>query len=358
MTIKKLFITIFSSFILLLLLLGFVSFLMLKEQSNLNQSQQIRYQSYVAADELRQSSMDLTRLARTYVSTGDSKYEDLYWEVLDIRNGKKARPDGNTIALDKIMKNLGFTEAEFAKLKDAGDKSDGLVWTETIAMNAVKGLFHDNNKKFTINKEPDFKLARELMFNDQYHKYVVEIMAPINDFFNMLDNRTKQTVQNHIDASNRLLMYALTIIALLIIVSILSYFIIFKKINVPLNALVNEVKQIGGGDLTRSTKSDANDEVGELANALHEMTSNLRKMIRNVASGAKTLTSSSTELSEISMQISNSSEKTADTSRNVSASAEEMSTNMTSVAAAEQSTSNINMVSDAGAVEEQSATTR
>ncbi|QBC43175.1 hypothetical protein C1H71_06145 [Iodobacter fluviatilis] len=44
------------------------------------------------ADGLRQSSDDLTRLARTYVITGDAKYEKQYWDVLDIRNGKKARP--------------------------------------------------------------------------------------------------------------------------------------------------------------------------------------------------------------------------------------------------------------------------
>ncbi|MBF4442424.1 methyl-accepting chemotaxis protein, partial [Vibrio anguillarum] len=32
---------------------------------------QVRYQSYQAADELRQSSDDLTRLGRTYVVSGD-----------------------------------------------------------------------------------------------------------------------------------------------------------------------------------------------------------------------------------------------------------------------------------------------
>ncbi len=34
-----------------------------------------RYTSYILADELRQSSDDLTRLVRTYVVTGTSAYE-------------------------------------------------------------------------------------------------------------------------------------------------------------------------------------------------------------------------------------------------------------------------------------------
>ena len=35
-----------------------------------------RYASYLLADELRQSSDDLTRLARTYAVTGDSKWKE------------------------------------------------------------------------------------------------------------------------------------------------------------------------------------------------------------------------------------------------------------------------------------------
>jgi len=289
LSIKKLFIAIFSSFTLLLVTLAFLSTLLLNAQSKLNDSQKVRYQSYIAADELRQSSMDLTRLARTYVSTGNSKYEDLYWEVLDIRNGKKSRSDGRTIPLQKIMENLGFTEAEFAKLTEAGKNSDGLVWTETIAMNAVKGLFHDSNKKFTIKKEPDFELARKLMFNDAYHQYVVEIMAPINDFFKLLDTRTYKQVQGHIDASNRYFWYIVFVFIFLAIVTILSFFIIYKKISVPVSELSREVKLIGDGDLTRQTHSDSKDEIGELSRKVDTMRKNVGQAVGESMGIAQTL---------------------------------------------------------------------
>ncbi len=271
MSIKKMFIVIFSSFILLLVLLAFVFTLLLKTQLKLNDSQKVRYQSYIAADELRQSSMDLTRLARTYVSTGDSKYEDLYWEVLDIRNGKKSRPDGRTIPLQKIMENLGFTETEFAKLREAAKNSDGLVWTETISMNAVKGLFHDSNKKFTIKKEPDFDLARKLMFDDKYHQYVAEVMVPINDFFKLLDARTRQQVQGYIDSNNRYLWSAVSVFIFLAVVIIFSFIMIYKKISAPVSALSREIQLIGDGDLTREIHSDSKDELGELSRIVDNM---------------------------------------------------------------------------------------
>jgi CHASE3 domain sensor protein len=61
-------------------------------QKKLSQSQDVHFQSYLLADELRQSSDDLTRLARSYVATGNEEYEREYWAVLDIRNGKSPRP--------------------------------------------------------------------------------------------------------------------------------------------------------------------------------------------------------------------------------------------------------------------------
>ena len=53
-----------------------------------------RYTSYLLADEMRQSSDDLTRLVRTYVVTGDPQWKAQYQEVIDIRNGSKPRPRG------------------------------------------------------------------------------------------------------------------------------------------------------------------------------------------------------------------------------------------------------------------------
>ena len=81
-----------GSMILFLLVIGGITERMLMNQKQLTAAKERRYQSYLLADELRQSSDDLTRLARTYVVTADPQYEDQYWAVLDIRNGKLPWP--------------------------------------------------------------------------------------------------------------------------------------------------------------------------------------------------------------------------------------------------------------------------
>ncbi len=282
MSIKKLFITVFTCFLILLAMIALVSMRIIKQNELLNKSQENRYLSFVAADELRQSSADLTRLARTYISTGDSKYEDMYWEVVDIRAGKKARPDGRTISLRQIMEDLGFTEAELRKLDLASEKSQELVWTETIAMNAVKGIFHDENNEFTIHGEPDLDLARDLMFNQQYHDYVTEIMKPIDEFFVMLDSRSAKAVQDNKDLSDRYLSIVVLLIVVLAVTTIIAYILIDRKVNVPVKKLIKEVKLIAEGDFSGKIQSKSKDEIGQLYVSIFDMKEKIFELIEDI----------------------------------------------------------------------------
>ena len=81
-----------ASVILFLIVIGGITGRILINQKEITAAQERRYRSYLLADELRQSSDELTRLARTYVVTGDSKYEGQYWMILAIRNGQAPRP--------------------------------------------------------------------------------------------------------------------------------------------------------------------------------------------------------------------------------------------------------------------------
>ena len=172
----------------------------------------VRYQSYQAADELRQSSDDLTRLGRTYVLTADDTYEKMYMDILAIRNGQKPRPenyhtiywdlvlsygqkpkpDGQRISLQKMMENLGFTKSEFKLLQQAQRNSDALVNMEVKAMNAVKGLYPDSSGNYTRQGEPDLVMAAKLLHSKEYHQEKAKIMAPIDAFFKELESRTNR----------------------------------------------------------------------------------------------------------------------------------------------------------------------
>ena len=66
----------------MVVVLGFSTFLLERQIERLNQSRDVAFRSYLLADELRQSDDDLTLLARSFVVTGEPDYERQYWTVV------------------------------------------------------------------------------------------------------------------------------------------------------------------------------------------------------------------------------------------------------------------------------------
>ncbi|MFH0857370.1 MAG: hypothetical protein V1848_01325 [Candidatus Magasanikbacteria bacterium] len=249
-TLKKSFSILFGFQLGLIILSGVLIFTLFRNQINLAQSRDTSFNSYLLADELRQSSNDLTRLARSYVATGNPEFEREYWAVLDIRNGKiprpieynriywdfvsatgeKPRPDGEAQSLNKLMLQEGFTDAELEKLTLAEKNSNDLVVIERVAMNAVKGLFDDGTGNFTIKKDPDFEMANSIMNGEDYYKIKAEIMKPIDEFYVMFEERTGANVAKYLERSTILFWSTLSVIIFTTILALYSFIIIKRQI--------------------------------------------------------------------------------------------------------------------------------
>ena len=93
------------------------------------------------------------------------------------------------------MKDAGFTEEEFLLLNKSQKNSDKLVNREKIAMNAMKGIYLDDNSEFSISSTSDQRFAIDILHGEKYHKAKISIMAPINQFYEKLDERTKIHVE-------------------------------------------------------------------------------------------------------------------------------------------------------------------
>jgi len=273
---------------------------LLKDVDNLAK---VRYQSYQAADELRQSSDDLTRLGRTYVLTGDDKYEKMYMDVLHIRNGDKPRPqnyhtiywdmvleygqqpkpNGDRIALQKMMQNFGFTDAEFALLKEAQNNSDQLINMEVRAMNAVKGLFPDKNGKYTIKGSPDMAMAAQLLHSNEYHREKSKIMAPIETFFTELEGRTSQQFTVAYNKVQSKVLMGNIVLGVVFIVSIIGYFIVSRKVTTPINDMARVLKQVDD-DSNLALRVDDGDknELGVIAKSINKVLSSYSLTINKI----------------------------------------------------------------------------
>ena len=277
--------------ILLLTILVIVVFKTLHIQDHVTQSEQHRFRSFSLAMELFQSSEDLTRMARSYVSTGNPLYEKRYFDILDIRNGKQPRPanynatywhlagvghgpavaQGETIALQELMRREGFTEEEFVLLRKSQANSDHLVIMEKQAFAAMKGLYEDSSGNFTVRRAPNHDYAVHLLYSDAYTKEKARIMSPIEQFMNVLDKRTKAELISFQSKLRQYIFLALALIAITLFVVIIKVFHMFRSVLYPLERLRSKVAEIATGNYAARCDIFSANEIGNLSSNFNDM---------------------------------------------------------------------------------------
>jgi signal transduction histidine kinase/CheY-like chemotaxis protein len=298
-SIRTTFLLIFASMLGLMMTLLWAVNRVVDHQRAVAAAETRRYESYQLADELRQSSDDLTRMVRTYVISGDPAYEGYFQRILAIRNGEVPRPEGyggiywdfvtatgeeprsvgRTISLQQLMRERDFTDAEFRKLREAQDNSDQLVRLEERAMAAAKGLFPDDSGAFTVVGNPDPELARSLLHGPDYHRAKAEIMAPIGQFLAMVEERTRTETTALRDQGLELGRIAIGLMGLTLALLGVSYLLIRFRVERPVRTLADAAHSIEERDYTTRVDVRSRDELGLLGGAFNSMTAAIERDI-------------------------------------------------------------------------------
>jgi PAS domain S-box-containing protein len=297
MSMKGLFQIIFGLFFLFIMALGLLAALLFINQQDLEKSEKRRYDSYVLAEVLRHTSDDLTRFARAYVVTGEPRYEKYYWDILAIREGAKPRPEhyeriywdfmaatgkaprpaGQTISLYQLLKDVGITQNEFAKLIEAEGNSNALVRTEETAMNAVKGRYDDGTGEFTKHGEPNRAWAIKILYDEAYHREKAKIMKPIDDFFAMLDARTLGATEKYERNGRFYLQLIVGMLVLLFALTLTFFAIMSSKVNSSFAAFAAFFQHAATGASRISPGQVRFREFQEMAGAANQMVAERQK---------------------------------------------------------------------------------
>ena len=146
-----------SLMVMVLAALASVFVMYVQAEKQIDQANETRFLAIQLAQELRQSSDNLTRTARLFVVTGDPAYKEQHQEVLETRDGKIPRPGlavsaslgsktdrdhrrmgaGVAVPLLALMQQAGFTADELAELATAKSDSDALASLEMASMESV-----------------------------------------------------------------------------------------------------------------------------------------------------------------------------------------------------------------------------
>ena len=196
--------------------LGYAFYTLEKATVNYEKAERERVHANELAAQLRNSSEDLTRMARSFVQTLNpeylrqyqavldiragriarpERYHDIYWKLVDPENPQKPRPDTNErIPLIDLLKRAGFTEQELALVLDSEKQSDALAVRELEAMNMAQGRYLDDQGTYTRQDAPDRERATKMLYDATYERGVRAVFAPLQKFYELVEARLQQTV--------------------------------------------------------------------------------------------------------------------------------------------------------------------
>lgn len=300
-----------------------------------------RFLSFAIADEFRQVSADLTKYARSYAATGEQKYWDQYWDIVNWSSGDAVRPQnvhtelfpGEKAGQLEIMARVGFTETELETLGRIIGMSDELIFLEDQAMKSVQaGEFIEGPVDSMLPGESINEFATRILYNKTYHDTINEIIETVEDYISDLDKRIYDEIEvlnNKASIAGYASLAISVIIALGIV--ILALFMIGSVLNRLLGGEPVDLQEvnwkIAKGDLNQQLEVRANDK-SSLYSSMDTVLKQLYKTVSQVQRSAIDMSESSAQLSSTTQQLSQGATEQAASAEEVSSSMEQMGANI------------------------------
>jgi len=232
--------------------------------------QQNRQKSLQISSDIQRETAALSRMVRAYTTSAETKYLSYYYDIIDIRQGKKAAPDGygptywaeviagsrahvmpenrpGTSLLER-MKAQGFSREEFAAMDKIVACSNTLFEQDQIAFAATQGLYDPVRKTFTDEGQPERRFANNFVYSKSYLQLENALLQEVEAFSRLTDERTQAAVHRVSSRLNTSIYTAIVIITITLILVLVAMGVIFRKVLAPMRSLKEKALGIGAGD--------------------------------------------------------------------------------------------------------------
>lgn len=262
------------SFLVVLAGLSIKSYLLNRK---LNELQEKRIEIQKLAIDYRESIEEHSNNVRAFVASTNENYENEAEKIHLIREGKLPNEEGVTISLKNRTNQFTFSPAEYQKIDESNEAYQTCYEIHREAINAVKGNFNDGFGNYSIEKEPDIELAKQLVFSDEYEEHLENAIEPIDELIEHIEKRTRKEVTT-LKEKNLLFAKFMDIATMVIIVLlVISYMIVRKKVISPIRDLIKYSEKIAIGDVSFNIEKKFDDEIGALTDAFRKMADGLKE---------------------------------------------------------------------------------
>jgi diguanylate cyclase (GGDEF)-like protein/PAS domain S-box-containing protein len=190
--------------LLFFVLLGFSSFRILTLQDQISDTEQARREATRLAQSLMRSTDNLSRMAHTYVATGDGDYKRAFLDQLAARDGGAPQPPGTETVRParspgEALQSLRITGEERALLDEALAAADTLIGREKETFALLEA---------GVGSEA--RTEAERRFHDAaYHAARAAVTGPLDEATRLLEARSDQELRSLADELRRTVVFSL-----------------------------------------------------------------------------------------------------------------------------------------------------
>ncbi|NLX90138.1 MAG: HAMP domain-containing protein [Firmicutes bacterium] len=231
--------------------------------------------------------------------------------------------------LDYHLCNLGKWYYEYLESADFEDSSEEIK-QKLLALEEPHKMMHQSARKVNDLLGSGSGLSGQQALR-VYDEEVVpnlnklgSLMGELEELYHHEQEILQAEIEAHGNAVRRVL--AAATIAGVLAVAVLS-FLMSNSIVKPIQSMVEQAQEIATGNLANKIAVDSGDEVGMLARAFNQMTDDIRELLVHINSSAKIVEQLSGNLSQTTEALSSSIQEVASSTNHVAASADELSGN-------------------------------
>ncbi|MFC4410600.1 methyl-accepting chemotaxis protein [Chungangia koreensis] len=298
---------IFAFSIIVIILLGFSTFNYLAVKQMNDESEGIISKELpilIADEKLTNSMANRIAAARGYVLFEDESYKDLFDDYTKKSNEQI-----------KTLEEAGGMKEEFIATNKKADD-----WTNYIQKEVFSVAQRGSKEEAITNLKNATLEAREIMAS--YNELAIGREESIV-------SKGNKVLKN----GDRTLMLSVIVSVAAVVISIIVALVTAALISKPIIQLMEWMKQIASGDLSREPlQVKTKDEVGSLVAATNEMNLNVRGLLSEINEVSGTLTSQSEELTQSANEVSSGSQQISSTMSELASGSETQASNATDLA--------------------------
>ena len=295
----------FTSICVMMALLLMILFFVRGAQQKLEKEQEKANVCQLLANELMQSSEDLTNACRMYVvSGGKSIYWDNYQYILDWRNGVKPRPENlpanmhpnEIIDMVTLLSTSGFTRDELDLVENALEDSNELAALEIQAMESIRQGKIISGSEIPLPQESVQEFAMRIVTSDVYQVISDKILNPLENLVIEITERMAQ--ESHL-LNKRVDIYEILMlaIALLVVASVVFFSIsVRRSMLTPILHTSEALRIVRESNLTATLPVTSSNEVGQMFLDFNVAMEQLRSLIQTIQTSAQRLDGTGSEL--------------------------------------------------------------